>query len=233
MVRNNCFLIYTTHYGDNGMSHKQFTLKIIDELMAESEFYYKNDSLNMPSTQAVDRVPPTPPHTSTTRPILQQSPSLSQASSISSLSNVSSYLSKTSRTNKSKTKATPTKALSEASTTIPPPAKKYKVTKAKSISDFPARLRGLKTEHVRVKSNLKGISGKKERLAKACVYCSLELHRKRKENEDRAKLHRRSNRDEEASLKSWDKQVKRTEYFCSFCKVFLCKEHFIPFHEEE
>ena len=91
------------------------------------------------------------------------------------------------------------------------------------MDDYPERLKGLKKDHVRVKSNMKGLSGKVERQAKACVYCLIEFKKKAKDQ---------AGNDNE-SAKTWDKQVKRTEFFCSFCKVYLCKNHFNAFHEDD
>ena len=50
---------------------------------------------------------------------------------------------------------------------------------------------------------------------KACQIC-LELYNKRKKD---------------SSIKlNWNKEVKRTEFVCSSCDVFLCSQHFGTFH---
>ena len=46
MIRNNCFLIYQSRtkalFKKKGLSHKQFTLAMIDELMKEAIYYSLN-----------------------------------------------------------------------------------------------------------------------------------------------------------------------------------------------
>ena len=242
MVRNNSYLVYCDHYKSKAMSHKSFTLKMIDELMSESSFYYQNEQLNNPSQQiAVDKVPPnTPPQASSIRPILQ-----SPSSSISSLSTFQSPSSITSSRNNLRKNTTssmtsanfapgnhslPSSTSKQATTTKLPPPKRRKTTKAQTLDDYPARLKGLKKDHIRVKSNVRDRNGKLKRQAKACAYCSLLLQKNRKTTISR---HRETRLAQHSTEETWDKQVKRTEFFCSHCKVYLCSDHFDPFHEDQ
>ena len=118
----------------------------------------------------------------------------------------------------------------ENTTVLPPPAKRKKASQAQSLDDYPSRFKGLKGEHMRVKSNVRGVNGKIKRQAKACVYCSLQLQKSRKQQICKNNKIQNQQHDDKAN---WDKEVKRTEFFCSYCKVYLCSKHFLPFHEDE
>ena len=180
MIRNNCFLIYHEHYGVKGVSHKKFTMEMIDCLMSESSYFYENEDRNNPKKQ-VDKVPPSSPQVSVTSRLSLQlnSPDISHQSSVSSLSNSSLSSFSTSLTSrKSKRKASSTlnwtstskgtqiPTIPEAAIIFPPPSKKRKVKNLETLEDYPERLKGLKKDHVRIKSNLKGIDGKVKRQAK-------------------------------------------------------------------
>ena len=200
MVRNNCYLVYYDHYKSKAVTHKSFTLKMIDALMTESSFYYKNEDLNDGKPiQAVDQLPAdTPPNQFKQNRAVLQHPS-SSISSLSSFQSRSSIITKNSKSNTTtatrreihrKRRQLPTATASITSNNsfsssiaklpfdiLPPPSKRRKVSNHQSLHDFPARLKGLKKDHVRVKSNMRGIDGKIKRQAKACVYCSLELQK--------------------------------------------------------
>ena len=59
-------------------------------------------------------------------------------------------------------------------------------------------------------------NGKQKRWNRPCVYCI-----------DDWKVRKASG----ASVEKWDKEVKRTEFVCSVCNVFLCAAHFEAYHD--
>ena len=77
-------------------------------------------------------------------------------------------------------------------------------------------------EHKRIKkvSNKKDRNGKPKRFNATCTYCSDEYKVKKKIGAI------------DPSVK-WDRYVKRTEFVCSKCDVFLCASHFKLYHQEK
>lgn len=234
MVRNNSYLVYYDHYKNKGaMTHKSFTLKMIDELMNKSTFHYQNDTQK--NSEGFQISPNTPTQVPTTIRHLLQSP----ASSVSSFQSKLSFISP--RTNasqkniqsnlKNSTNHSSRSSRSKQGTiSILPPQKKKRTTKTQSLDDYPVRLRGLRKEHIRVKCNVRNKNGNLARQAKACVYCSLLLQKNRNLAASRGKG--RNKTSSHSNGDTWDKQVKRTEFFCSICKIYLCSGHFDQFHDE-
>ena len=137
MIRNNCFLIYNDHYGIKGMTHKKFTMEMIDALMSEASYYYEDEYKNNAKEQ-VDWVPHSSPHlaTSTRLSLQPNTQDMSQQSSISSLSNASfssfstSYPSRKSKRNaysSSKFSSRQITTIPEVAMIFPPPSKKRKI----------------------------------------------------------------------------------------------------------
>ena len=76
-------------------------------------------------------------------------------------------------------------------------------------------------EHCRVSATekTKTRGNKLKRVSKACIYCSLLFASKKRDDNCKPSA-------------NWNKEVKRTEFWCSKCKHFLCKEHFNIFHRK-
>ena len=91
----------------------------------------------------------------------------------------------------------------------------------KTLNDYPERLEEPLDKHCRVSSTEKTKTGgnKLKHVSKARIYFSLLFASKKRGDNCKP-------------LENWNKEVKRTEFWCSKCKHFLCKKHFNIFHRK-
>ena len=71
-------------------------------------------------------------------------------------------------------------------------------------------------------TSTRGKNKPKKATRQACMYCSIRFD----------KLKQKCDLKEEKDALKWDKHVKRTVYQCSVCQVYLCTDHFEPFHKD-
>ena len=192
MIRTNSFVVYKSYYNQQNrkppLNHKQFTLAMIESLLAEADYYFKrpneNNLITSSTSTAADPINETPPQSNSTR----RSTNLQQ----------------------SNTPRTPS--------LLSFPSHSPSVTSCSSRDLLWKRSEMEQHKRIKKVSNKKDRHGKSKRMNLPCVYCSDEYKVKK------------STGAIDSSIK-WDRYVKRTEFVCLKCDVFLCTQHFHLYHE--
>ena len=210
LVRNNSYLVYRTN-NPKPMSHKKFTLELINVLLQEAHYHLRNQHEGDDHDGDVlinDCITESVSHGDVSE-ITMKTPSPNKPISRTTRSRSKSPV-------PSKSSARSTMVIQDSSIAASTVSKIS--PRNKTIRDFPARLIQPRSEHVRVSTKTHPSNNtSKKRIAKACLYCSLLFNAKKKGKGDGENM-------------KWDKEVKRTEFFCLKCKYFLCKNHFDIFH---
>jgi len=213
MIRNNCFLVYRNHHKDTKrmrLTHKQFTMAMIDSLLKEAVFYLKNPHEEEDSTILSTQTPSPTKRILVTTTITEENEEEEASSRRSSKRRRVILDENTSGTTGLYNASIITDNKQHADLLSP-----LTLHSSTSVaSSFSSKFDSI--NHKRVKAP----RGKNlnRRLNKPCQHCTMLFSEKK-----------RANQNKEVKL-NWNKHVKRTEFICSGCNVFLCAEHFVPYH---
>ena len=211
MIRNNCYLIYSRHHLSLNqkrgvLNHKQFTLAMIDSLLHEAKYYNKNPN----EVSNMDVSTPSPSKRILIVTSAGNTSSTTRGSKrrriLDTATSTSGHYSNT---------AGIYSTIMVGDNTLSPLTFNSSRLSCTQTSSLQQKGRFDFEKHKRIKA-----TSTNKRLQKACQYCS-ELYELKKKNIDASN---------DLALK-WDKEVSRTGFICSECNVFLCAQHFIPYHQ--